>query len=353
MLRSELDFRAAVSRRAVLRAGLAKANWWRTALSHYDHFVLRRVQFRCPPRNEVLHASYFAFRAYHSILCLQCPLPQRPCTAPSVSGFGVLGERTTVVQASNGTCYNAAAYSFPRMSHTEMDNMREYLKSTEFLDFDNESVRDFAARNSIGKDCDIEKAKSLYIAVRDGFRYNPYILDLRREGLKASHLLTRNFGYCVEKAVLLSAAARAVGIPSRLSFYIVKNHIATERLEQILRTDCMVFHGASEMFLNGKWVKSTPAFNRSLCNRIGVEPLEFDGLKDSVFQEFNAKGNVFMTYLHDYGAFADLPYEVYIEELKKHYAHVFCDAKYTNGNQIYDFTKENGLESREENAKLS
>lgn len=220
-----------------------------------------------------------------------------------------------------------------------MENMQEYLQSTEFLDFKHESVREFAVRNTIEKDSNLEKAKSLYLAVRDGFRYNPYLLDLRREGLRASHLLTRNFGYCVEKAVLLSATARAVGIPSRLSFYIVKNHIATERLEQILKTNHLVFHGASEMFLNGKWVKATPAFNQSLCKHLGVAPLEFDGTTDSIFQEFNSSGNVFMSYLHDYGAFADLPYEIYIGELEKHYPHVFGDAKYTNGDRIYDFTK--------------
>ena len=101
--------------------------------------------------------------------------------------------------------------------------MEEFLKPTEFLDFDRESVRDFAERNSAGAKSDTEKAVALYYAVRDGFQYNPYIIDLRREGLTASNLLTRERGYCVEKAVLLAASARAVGVPSRLSFYIVRN----------------------------------------------------------------------------------------------------------------------------------
>jgi transglutaminase-like putative cysteine protease len=215
--------------------------------------------------------------------------------------------------------------------------MREFLQPTEFLNFDDETVRDFAMRNAVG-DSDVEKAKSLYLAVRDGFQYNPYILDLSREGLRASDLLTRNRGYCVEKAVLLSACARAVGIPSRLSFYIVKNHIATGKLEEILQSNELVFHGASEMFLEEKWVKATPAFNKNLCNYLGVEPLEFDGKTDSIFQEYDSKGNVFMKYLHDYGAFDDLPYELYLEELKKHYPHIFENEKFTKGDLIYDFT---------------
>ncbi len=218
------------------------------------------------------------------------------------------------------------------------NNLEKYLQPTEFLDCDNQSVRDFAEQNTIDTTTDTEKAVKLYYAVRDGFQYNPYLLDLRREGLTASNLLTRNRGYCVEKAVLLAASARAVGVPSRLSFYIVRNHIATEKLEQALKKNYLVFHGAAEVYLEGNWLKTTPAFNQSLCRYLGVEPLEFDGTTDSIFQEYDHQGNLFMTYLHDYGAFADLPYDVYLQELKKHYPHIFGNEKYTNGDLIYDFT---------------
>lgn len=207
------------------------------------------------------------------------------------------------------------------------------------MDFDNESVREFAEKNTVGAKTEREKAVALYYAVRDGFQYNPYILDLRPQGLKASNLLTRNRGYCVEKAILLAATARAVGVPSRLSFYIVRNHIATERLEKLLEKNYLVFHGAAEMFLDNKWLKTTPAFNQRLCKYLGVEPLEFDGTADSIFQEYDHKGNVFMKYLHDYGAFSDLPYQLYLDELKKHYPHIFENGKYTKGDLVYDFTR--------------
>ena len=87
--------------------------------------------------------------------------------------------------------------------------MNEYLKPTEFLDFDTPTVRDFAERNSDANKSAAENAVSLYYAVRDGFTYNPYNLDLRREGLKASNLVGRKSGYCIEKAILLAARARA------------------------------------------------------------------------------------------------------------------------------------------------
>ena len=217
--------------------------------------------------------------------------------------------------------------------------MREYLQPTEFLNFDDKSVREFAEANTRGASSVTEKAVALYYAVRDGFQYNPYLLDLRREGLTASNLLTRNRGYCVEKAILLAASVRAVGVPSRLSFYIVRNHIATEKLEKALKKNYLVFHGAAEVFLNGNWLKTTPAFNAGLCQYLGVEPLEFDGTKDSIFQEYDRQGNVFMEYLHEYGAFADLPYELYLSELSKHYPHIFGNESYTNGDLVYDFTK--------------
>jgi hypothetical protein len=221
--------------------------------------------------------------------------------------------------------------------------MSEYLQPTEFLDFDHESVREFAERYAAGSGTDIEKATALYYAVRDSFQYDPYFLDLRREGLKASTLLTKTRGYCVEKAVLLAAAARAVGIASRLSFYIVRNHIATERLEKLLKTNYLVFHGAAEMFLNGEWRKATPAFNKHLCEFLGVEPLEFDGTQDSIFQGFDRSGGKFMEYVHDYGAFADLPYEMYLDELGKHYSHVFDEGGYKTGDLVFDLRR-----SREE-----
>jgi transglutaminase-like putative cysteine protease len=217
--------------------------------------------------------------------------------------------------------------------------MKEYLQPTEFLDFEHESVREFAEKHTIGTKTERERAVALYYAVRDGFQYNPYIIDLRREGLTASDLLTRTRGYCVEKAVLLAASWRAVGVPSRLSFYIVRNHIATERLERALKKNYLVFHGAAEVFLNGEWLKTTPAFNAGLCKYLNVAPLEFDGRRDSIFQEYDHQGNVFMSYLHDYGAFADLPYDLYLEELSKHYPHIFGNENYTSGDLVFDFTK--------------
>ena len=217
--------------------------------------------------------------------------------------------------------------------------MEQFLSPTEFLDSDHDSVREYAEKNTVGASNDTERAIKLYYAVRDDFQYDPYVLDLRRESLRASKLLTKKRGYCVEKAVLLAAAARSVGIPSRLSFYIVRNHIATEKLAKTLEKDYLVFHGAAEMFLEGKWVKATPAFNRRLCDFLGVDPIEFDGTSDAIFQEYDRKGNIFMEYLHEYGAFDDMPYQMFLDELEKHYPHITNNPRFVTDGLIYDFRK--------------
>ena len=217
--------------------------------------------------------------------------------------------------------------------------MRKYLEPTEFLDSDHASVREYAERNTSGAPSDIERAVQLYYAVRDDFQYDPYVLDLRRPAMKASALLGKTRGYCIEKAILLAASARAVNIPSRLSFYIVRNHIATERLAKALEKDYLVFHGAAEMYLGGKWVKATPAFNKRLCDFLGVDPIEFDGSSDAIFQEYDRTGKVFMEYLHDYGAFDDMPYEMFLDELDKHYPHLTKNPRFVTDDLIYDFRK--------------
>lgn len=193
---------------------------------------------------------------------------------------------------------------------------REHLKSTWFLDFEHDAVQDFVRRHTQEGMDDREKMQALYHAVRDGFRYDPYRLDFRRESLKSSHLCQRDHGYCVEKAALYASTLRAVGIPARLFFGDVRNHIGTDRLSEILGTDLLIFHGSTEVWNGRMWVKATPAFNKGLCDHLGVAVLEFDGSVDSIFQAFDTSGSRFMEYLREYGAFNDIPYELFMDAIE-------------------------------------
>ena len=199
-----------------------------------------------------------------------------------------------------------------------------YLRPTEFIDCDDPAVARFTEEAAPSGD-PRERAVALYYAVRDGFRYDPYRVDLRPEGMRASTVLTNGYGFCIPKAVLLAAAARRLGIPSRLGFGDVKNHISTERLRRLMTTDLFVYHGYTELYLDEKWVKATPAFNRSLCERFNVAPLEFDGLQDALLQQFDRSGNRYMEYVNDRGTRADLPLDEIRSAFEHYYPNLMAD----------------------------
>lgn len=206
-------------------------------------------------------------------------------------------------------------------THDEV--LDQYLAPTYFLDSDNPRVAEFAAdlaRN--GKD-DREKAVLLYYGVRDLIRYDPYSFEDSRKSMKASSVLEKKAGFCVPKAVLLAAVARAQKVPSRLGFADVKNHLTTRRLRSYMDTELFVYHGYVELFIQEKWVKATPAFNLSLCTGFNVKPLEFDGIRDSIFHEFDTLGNRHMEYVADHGHFSDLPFEQIFAAFRKAYPRIF------------------------------
>lgn len=185
---------------------------------------------------------------------------------------------------------------------------RMYLLPTSIIDSDHGSVMEFA-RKVIGEDGNdpIPKAVKLYYAVRDGIWYDPYYPFYLPEHYRASNVLKAGRGYCVCKASLLCALGRACGIPSRVGFADVRNHLASAQLLEMMGTDLFVYHGFTEFYLEGKWVMATPAFNKELCVKHRVAPLEFDGHEDSIFQPYNLEKKKFMEYVRYHGSFADIP----------------------------------------------
>jgi transglutaminase-like putative cysteine protease len=180
------------------------------------------------------------------------------------------------------------------------------MTSTALIDGDHPLVQGFSRKHASGAD-DRERAVSLYYAVRDGFRYDPYRIDLSAAGMRASHVLEIGVGWCVTKAALRAAAARAAGIAARVGYADVRNHLSTERMRQTMKTDLFVWHGYTELWLDGAWVKATPAFNIELCDRFGLLPLEFDGRADSLYHPFDKAGHRHMEYVHEHGSFDDMP----------------------------------------------
>jgi transglutaminase-like putative cysteine protease len=219
--------------------------------------------------------------------------------------------------------------------------MEEYLNPTYYIDSEHPAVVAFANKHSESGVTEIEEAIGLYYAVRDSIRYNPYSMEPGKESMKASSVLKKGQGYCVAKAVLLAACARSRKIPARLGFADVKNHLTTKRLMKLMGTDVYIYHGYTELFLNNKWVKATPAFNLTLCNNFNVKPLEFDGTKDSIFHPFDKSGNKHMEYVKEHGTFADLPWDRILAESRKSYPIYFEDLERRSKDFSAEALKEN------------
>lgn len=176
-----------------------------------------------------------------------------------------------------------------------------------FVDSDHPSVIAFAEHESAGLDDPRAIAIRLYEAVRDSIRYDPYRIDLSVEGLKASRCLTAGHGFCVPKSALLAAAARVRGIPARLGYADVLNHLTSPRLQAMFGQGALAFHGYAELLLDGRWVKATPVFDLALCVKAGIRPLEFDGMHDSIFHPWDVSGRRHMEYVRERGTYADVP----------------------------------------------
>ena len=198
----------------------------------------------------------------------------------------------------------------------------KYLTATFILDSDSKVIIDYAM-STVGDADDepISKAIKLYYAVRDGIWYDPYIPFYRPEHFRASNVLKRGRAFCIGKASLLCTLGRACGIPSRVGFADVHNHLATKQLIDYLGSDIFSYHGFTEFYLDGKWVKATPAFNKELCRKAKVTPLEFNGREDSIFQPYNEEKKLFMEYITFHGTYADIPVDQIVDGWKETYGH--------------------------------
>jgi len=223
-----------------------------------------------------------------------------------------------------------------------MTNLEMYLEAGEFIDSGDADVRAFAGDQTSGAGDDVSRAVKLYYAVRDQILYDPYHFGEARSYFRASDCLRAKRGFCIPKAALLAAAARSVGIPARLGFADVRNHLSTKKLLELVGSDLFIWHSYTELFLDGQWLKATPAFNLSLCKRFGVCPLEFDGHEDSLFHEYDQGGRRHMEYLRQRGHYPDVPYQEVIADFKQAYPRLLAVVA---AGGLRDFARERTLES--------
>ncbi len=202
------------------------------------------------------------------------------------------------------------------------------LLATATFDHDTEAVREWALGTVGNAEEDVGRSALLFADVRDRIRYDPYAIDLRPEAFAASATLTSERSWCVPKAILLVAGARAVGIPARVGFADVRNHLSSEKLRERMGSDLFVFHGYASLHVGGKWLKASPAFNTGLCERFGVPPLEFDGSADALLHAYDGEGRRHMEYVNDHGTWTGIPLQAMFEAFRANYAHGQAAAEY-------------------------
>ena len=196
---------------------------------------------------------------------------------------------------------------------------------TWFIDADSDAVREFVERtlsgSEVNRDDERAVAVALFKTVRDSIRYDPYAVSVAPEYFRASTVASSESNWCVPKAVLYTATLRHVGIPARLAFADVRNHLASEKLTEAMGTDLFTWHGFTELYLDGRWLKASTAFNIEMCERFGVEVLEFDGTTDALMHPHDNAGRRHMEYVRQRGSFTDLP----LEQILATFAEIYPD----------------------------
>ncbi len=206
---------------------------------------------------------------------------------------------------------------------------------TWFIDSESAEVEAFVAQALADVDSDsssvsateTETAVALFVAVRDGFRYDPYGVSRDPGDYRASTIAQSSSNWCVPKAVLLTAAARNVGIPARLGFADVRNHLTTDKLAARMGTDVFYWHGYTELLLGGRWFKVSSAFNIDLCARFGVKVLDFDGTDDALMHAFDESGRRHMEYVSERGSYEDLPLDEMLTDFARLYPDLIEDSE--------------------------
>jgi len=199
------------------------------------------------------------------------------------------------------------------------ENVNLYLKPTHFIDSSHPNIIDFVNNIELSNKNSREKAILLFNIVRDQIIYDPFTFNLKPDYLKASNIVKQKKSFCIPKAILLAAVARASDIPARLGFANLKNYRMGKELKELLQTNLLAWHGYVELFLNDKWIKATPAYNKDLSEHTNTPSVEFDGKTHAIFPEKDNDGNRHMEYLTYHGTFPDLPLEKIKESMINYY----------------------------------
>lgn len=194
------------------------------------------------------------------------------------------------------------------------DEIQAFLMPTVTLDCDHPDIERTATDLIANCKDDTDKAVRLFYFVRDEIRYSPYMISVFLEDFKASRVLGWKKGYCVQKAVLLAAMGRTAGIPSRLVFAKIKNHLMPQHVLALTKTNILPRHGYTQFLLKGRWINLAPTFDKALSEKNDLPLVEFDGENHAVLPSLNRKGEPWIEYIEKFSPHADLPFDWIVEK---------------------------------------
>jgi len=218
----------------------------------------------------------------------------------------------------------------------EESDLKPYLQATYFIDCEHPRIQETARQLTGSLSEPKMMIRTIFLFVRDEIRYNPYCFSINREDYQAHTILERGKGYCVQKAVLLSALCRAAGIPTRLLLANIRNHQVPVKLAEMMQTDIFYCHGYNEILIAGHWLKATPTFDRFMCERLEINPVNFDGNQDAVFDQHSRDGRLHIEYMKQWGAFSDLPFTEIMTTFHDNYGKDMVQQWINAGERHYD-----------------
>lgn len=175
--------------------------------------------------------------------------------------------------------------------------LEDFLAPAPGVQCEPREVFELARRVAKGSANDVEAARRLFEFVRDTVRYSVRVPFDSLEHYLALNTLARGRGYCVQKAALLCALARAVGIPARLGFADIENNLLPEGLYEITGGKILTYHSFVEWYVGGAWYKATPSFDKAISAEQGWRLVEFVAGQDLLLPATDLAGRPHISYL--------------------------------------------------------
>lgn len=143
--------------------------------------------------------------------------------------------------------------------------MKQYLKNSEFINWDCPEILEMARRLKGNLSTDTEIAKACFEYVRDSIKHSwDFQIDIIT--CKASDVLNHKTGYCYAQSHLLAALLRANGIPAGLCY---------QRLSLTGDGAPFCLHGLNAVYLNDfGWYRIDPRGNKEGVDAKFTPPIE-------------------------------------------------------------------------------